>query len=55
MLTIDMLRMAEKKMFFSSKKAEKELNYKYRSAKNALKDSIQWYIDYGYCRNVKLV
>ena len=55
MLTIDMLRMAEKKMFFSSKKAEKELNYKYRSAKNALKDSIQWYIDNGYCRNVKLV
>ena len=55
MLTVDMIRMAEKKMFFSSEKAKKELNYKYKSAKNALKDAIQWFIDNGYCRNVILV
>ena len=54
-LTVDMIRMAEKKMFFSSEKAKKELNYKYKSAKNALKDAIQWFIDNGYCRNVSLV
>ena len=55
MLTVDMIRMAEKKMFFSSEKAKKELNYKHKSAKNALKDAIQWFIDNGYCRNVSLV
>ena len=55
MLTVDMIRMAEKKMFYSSEKAKKELNYKYKSAKNALKDAIQWFIDNGYCRNVILV
>ena len=55
MLTVDMIRMAEKKMFFSSEKAKKELNYKYKSAKNALKDAIKWFIDNGYCRNVILV
>ena len=55
MLTVDMIRMAEKKMFFSSEKAKKELNYKYKSAKNALKDAIQWFIDNGYCRIVILV
>ena len=55
MLTVDMIRMAEKKMFFSSEKAKKELNYKYKSAKNALKDAIEWFIDNGYCRNVSLV
>ena len=54
-LTTDMVRMAEKKMFFSSEKAKKELNYKYKSAKFALKDSIKWFIDNGYCRNVSLV
>ena len=55
MLTVDMIRMAEKKMFFSSEKAKKELNYKYKSAKIALKDAIQWFIDNGYCRNTHLV
>ena len=36
MLTVVMIRMAEKKMFFSSEKAKKELNYTYKSAKIAL-------------------
>ena len=54
-LTVDMIRMAEKKMFFSSEKAKKELNYKHKSAKLAVQDSIKWFIDNGYCRNVSLV
>ena len=40
---------------FSNEKAKKELNYKYKAAKYALKDAIKWYIDNGYCRNVRLV
>ena len=55
MLTVDMIRMAEKKMFFSSEKAKKELNYRYKSAKIALKDAIQWFIDNRYCSNTHLV
>ena len=55
MLTVDMIRMAEKKMFFSSEKAKKELNYRCKSAKFALKDAIQWFIDNRYCRNTHLV
>ena len=55
MLTVDMIRMAEKKMFFSSEKAKKKLNYRYKSAKIALKDSIQWFIDNRYCRYTHLV
>ena len=55
MITVDMIRMAEKKMFYSSEKAKKELNYTYKSAKIALKDAIQWFIDNRYCRNTHLV
>ncbi len=40
--TIDGLRMAEKKMFFSSDKAKKELHYRPRPSKNAIKDSVNW-------------
>ena len=55
MITVDMIRMAEKRMFFSSEKAKKELNYKYKTAKSAINDAIKWVIDNGYCRNVNLV
>ncbi len=41
-LTIDGLRMSEKKMFFSSKKAKKVLNYRPRDVKNAIKDAVIW-------------
>ena len=34
--------MAEKKMFFSSDKAKKELHYRPRPSKNAIKDSVNW-------------
>ena len=40
-LTLDGLRMSEKKMFFSSEKAKKLLRYRPRNVKNAIKDS-EW-------------
>ena len=45
-LTIDGLKMSEKKMFFSSEKAKKLLRYRPRSVKNAIKDSVKWTNNY---------
>ena len=45
-LTLDGLKMSEKKMFFSSEKAKKLLRYRPRNVKNAIKDSVQWTKDY---------
>jgi dihydroflavonol-4-reductase len=42
MLTINGLRMSEKKMYFSSEKAKKELGYRPRNVKNAIKDCVVW-------------
>ena len=41
-LTVDGLRMSEKKMFFSSDKAKKILHYRPRDINNAIKDTIKW-------------
>jgi len=41
-LTVDGLKMSEKKMFFSSEKAKKKLHYRPRPVKDAIKDSIDW-------------
>lgn len=48
-VTMDALRMAEKKMFFSSAKAERELGYKARPATEAIHDAIIWFRENGYC------
>jgi dihydroflavonol-4-reductase len=48
--TIDSVRMAKNKMFFSSAKAIRELNYSYRPAKEAIKDAILWFRENGYCK-----
>ena len=45
-LTLDGLRMSEKKMFFSSEKAKKLLRYRPRNVKNAIKDSVNWTKEY---------
>ena len=45
-LTLDGLKMSEKKMFFSSEKAKKLLRYRPRNVKNAIKDSVEWTKDY---------
>ena len=41
-LTLDGLKMSEKKMFFSSEKAKKLLRYRPRNVKSAIKDSVKW-------------
>ncbi len=50
-LTIDGLRMSQKKMYFSSNKAKKLLRYRPRNVKNAIKDSVIWieknFLNYG--------
>ena len=42
-LTVDGLKMSTKKMFFTSDKAKKKLLYRPGSAKNAIKDSVEWF------------
>jgi dihydroflavonol-4-reductase len=42
-LTLDGLRMARNRMFFSSAKAERELSYRHRPYRQALRDALDWY------------
>jgi dihydroflavonol-4-reductase len=42
--------MAKYKMFFSSAKAERELSYQARSAREALADAFCWFRDAGYLK-----
>jgi dihydroflavonol-4-reductase len=42
-VTCDGLRMARKKMFFSSAKAERLLGYRARPAQEALADAVAWF------------
>ncbi|MGE5504701.1 MAG: hopanoid-associated sugar epimerase [Actinomycetota bacterium] len=48
-VTIDGLRMARWRMFFSSAKAERELGYVHRPAAQALADAVAWFKAKGYC------
>jgi dihydroflavonol-4-reductase len=48
-VTIDALRMSKKKMFFSTAKAERDLGYKARPAREAIADAIAWFKANGYC------
>jgi len=48
-VTVDALRMAKKKMFFSSAKAERALGYKARPARAAIADAVEWFKRNGYC------
>lgn len=47
-VTVDGVRMAKKKMFFSSAKAIRELGYQFRPAREALNDAIAWFMEHGY-------
>ena len=49
-VTVDGLRMAKYKMFFSSAKAERELSYQARPAVEALADAYRWFLDAGYLK-----
>ena len=48
MLTRETLRMARKRMYFSSAKAKQELGYKTRPAIQGLADAVAWFRDAGY-------
>ncbi|MDA8389220.1 MAG: NAD-dependent epimerase/dehydratase family protein [Gammaproteobacteria bacterium] len=50
LLTVDELRMAQKRMFFSSAKAQQALGYRARPAFEALDDAVRWFRDHGYLR-----
>lgn len=41
--TMDGVRMAKRQMFYSSAKAERELNYQHRPAEDAINDAIAWF------------
>ncbi len=47
-VTVDGIRLARKKMFFSTAKAERELGYRCRPPREALGDALAWYRDHGY-------
>jgi dihydroflavonol-4-reductase len=49
MVTMDALRMAKKKMFFSSAKAVRELGYTMQSAEKAITDAYAWFRNKNYC------
>jgi dihydroflavonol-4-reductase len=46
--TLDGIRMAEHRMFFSSAKAERDLGFRPRPYRAALEDAINWFRDAGY-------
>ena len=47
-VTLDGLRMAKYKMYFTSAKAERELGYTSRPVEEALRDALQWFRAMGY-------
>src|SRR5271165_122286 len=49
-ITLDGVRMARKKMYFTSEKASRELGYTPRPARHAIADAIGWFKANGYLR-----
>lgn len=47
-VTVDGVKLARKRMFFSHARATRELGYEPRSARDALADAIAWYFAHGY-------
>lgn len=52
-VTVDAIRMARKKMFFSSNRAQRELGYAPRPAEEAIRDAIEWLKENGRFRAPK--
>ena len=50
-VTVDSVKMASKKMYFSSQKAETLLGYKSRPAETAVNDAVEWYRENGYLKH----
>ena len=53
MTTVDALRMAKYRMFFSSAKAERELGYTARPYAEALSDAVDWFRDAGMIKPIE--
>jgi dihydroflavonol-4-reductase len=49
-ITLEGVRMARKRMFFSSDKAVRELAYRWRAPSQAFADAVQWFREQGYLR-----
>lgn len=48
--TVDGVRMARRRMFFSSEKAKFELGFHPRPVGEGLRDAVEWFRSNGYCR-----
>jgi dihydroflavonol-4-reductase len=48
--TVDSIRMAKTRMFFSSDKAIRELGYQFRPATEAIRDAVVWFQENDYCK-----
>jgi dihydroflavonol-4-reductase len=49
-ITVEGVRMARKRMFFSSAKAARELGYRWRAPTQAFADAITWFREQGQLR-----
>lgn len=49
-ITLDGLRMAKHRMYFSSAKAERDLGFHARPYREGLRDAIDWFVKAGYIR-----
>lgn len=49
-MTVDEVRLARKRMFFTSARAEQELGYHARDAHDAFRDAADWFRTHGYLR-----
>ena len=47
-VTVDGVKMAKHKMYYSSAKAELELGYKHRPVRKAVQDALKWFGENGY-------
>ena len=47
-ITVNGVKMSRQKMYYTSDKAESELGYKFRPAKEAIKDALGWFGEQGY-------
>ncbi len=50
LLTVEGVRLAKKRMFFSTERARRELGYKTRPVNEALCDAVAWFRENGYLR-----
>jgi dihydroflavonol-4-reductase len=50
-ITVEGVRMARKRMYFSSAKAVRELGYSWRDPASAFQDAVNWFRDAGYLKS----